>query len=178
MLFRSGGKAPFTQIRLEPLDQAGAAELLTALLGGDPALRPLAESLIKQTGGNPYFLEESVRTLAHDGTLKGEPGRYRLTKTLDRIEVSPTVQAVVAARVDGLTDEDKRLLQAAAVIGPSVPIELLRVVSEQTMETLQAGLARLREAGFLYEARLYPEVEYAFTHAISCDVAYGSLLHE
>jgi class 3 adenylate cyclase/tetratricopeptide (TPR) repeat protein len=173
-----GSKTSFTQIRLEPLDQAGAGELLAALLGADPALRPLAEALFKQTGGNPYFIEESVRTLAHAGVLAGEPGRYRLMKALDRIEVSPTVQSVVAARVDGLAAADKRLLQAAAVIGPSVPIELLQMVSEETTDALQAGLMRLREAGFLYESRLYPEVEYAFTHAITCDVAYGSLLQE
>lgn len=149
-----------------------------ALLGDGPALRPLAEALIKQTGGNPYFLEESVRTLVQGGVLEGEPGRYRLMKPVDRIEVSPTVQSVVAARVDGLSPEDKRLLQAAAVIGPSVPIELLRMISNSTMEALRAGLMRLREAGFLYESRLYPEAEYAFTHAITCDVAYGSLLQE
>jgi class 3 adenylate cyclase/tetratricopeptide (TPR) repeat protein len=173
-----GSKTSFTQLRLEPLDHAGAGELLAALLGADPALRPLAESLFKQTGGNPYFLEESVRTLAHGGVLAGEPGRYRLMKALDRIEVAPTVQSVVAARVDGLAAEDKRLLQAAAVVGPSVPIDLLRMISDSGMEDVRAGLMRLREAGFLYESRLYPEAEYAFTHAITCDVAYGSLLQE
>jgi class 3 adenylate cyclase/tetratricopeptide (TPR) repeat protein len=173
-----GSKASFTQIRLEPLDAVRAEELLTVLLGTDPTLRPVAASLVKQTGGNPYFLEESIRTLAQAGVLAGEPGRYRLDKPLDRVEVSPTVQSVVAARVDGLTAKDKRLLQAAAVIGPTVPIELLRMVSDESVEALQAGLMRLREAGFLYESRLYPEGEYTFNHVITCDVAYGSLLQE
>ncbi len=173
-----GSKASFTQIRLEPLDPVAAGELLAALLGADPLLRPLAVSLISHTGGNPFFLEESVRTLAQTGVLDGEPGRYRLAKALDRLEVSPTVQSVVAARVDGLSPEDNRLLQAAAVVGPTVPVALLEQIAELPRETLRAGLVRLREAEFLYESRLYPELEYAFTHAISCDVAYGSLLHE
>ena len=173
-----GSRISFTQIRLEPLDAAGAGELLTALLGDDPALRPHAAALIARTGGNPYFLEETVRTLAQTGVLEGEPGHYRLVRALDHIDVSPSVQSVVAARVDGLTAEDKRLLQAAAVIGPTVPIELLRMIADLPLESLRAGLMRLREAGFLYETRLYPEAEYAFTHAVSCDVAYGSLLHE
>ena len=173
-----GSRISFTQIRLEPLDAAGAGELLTALLGDDPALRPHAAALIARTGGNPYFLEETVRTLVQTGVLEGEPGHYRLVRALDHIDVSPSVQSVVAARVDGLTAEDKRLLQAAAVIGPTVPIELLRMIADLPLESLRAGLMRLREAGFLYETRLYPEAEYAFTHAVSCDVAYGSLLHE
>jgi class 3 adenylate cyclase/tetratricopeptide (TPR) repeat protein len=171
-----GSKTSFTQLRLGPLDSAGAQELLGVLLGPDLALGPLAEAVAKQTGGNPYFLEESVRTLAQAGVLAGEPGHYRLVKPLDRVEVSPTVQSVVAARVDGLAAEDKRLLQAASVIGPTVPIDLLRMVSDDTPEALMASVMRLREAGFLCESRLYPEMEYAFAHVISCDVAYGSLL--
>src|SRR4030095_2651723 len=107
-------KTSFTQLRLGPLDSAGAQELLGVLLGPDLALGPLAEAVANQPGGNPYFLEESVRTLAQAGVLAGEPGHYRLVKPLDRVEVSPTVQSVVAARVDGLTAKDKRPIPAAA----------------------------------------------------------------
>jgi class 3 adenylate cyclase/tetratricopeptide (TPR) repeat protein len=173
-----GSRVSFSQLRLEPLDESGARELLAALAGDDPSLEPLAAALIARTGGNPFFLEESVRTLARDGVLAGEPGRLRLAKALDRIEVAPSLQSLVAARVDGLADEEKRLLQAAAVIGPTVPSELLRLVADLPVPALGAGLMRLREAEFLYESRLYPELEYTFTHGISCDVAYGSLVQE
>ena len=173
-----GSRVSFTQLRLEPLDASGARELLAALAGDDPSLEPLTAALIARTGGNPFFLEESVRTLIRDGVLAGEPGHLRLARALDRLEVAPSVQSVVAARVDGLAEEEKRLLQAAAVIGPTVPSELLRLVSDLPLPAVSAGLMRLREAEFLYESRLYPELEYAFTHAISCDVAYGSLVQE
>ena len=173
-----GSRVSFSQLRLEPLDAGGARELLAALAGDHPSLEPLTAALIARTGGNPFFLEESVRTLLRDGVLAGEPGHLRLAKPLDRIEVAPSVQSLVAARVDGLAEDEKRLLQAAAVIGPTVPSELLRLVSDLPQPALGAGLMRLREAEFLYESRLYPELEYAFTHAISCDVAYGSLVQE
>jgi tetratricopeptide (TPR) repeat protein len=173
-----GSKTYYTQLRLDPLPPAGAAEVLQALLGDDPSLAPLKALLIARTEGNPFFLEESVRTLVETGVLTGEPGAYRLAQALPTIQVPATVQAVLAARIDRLPPEEKRLLQTAAVIGTEVPLPLLQAIAELPEDALHRGLTHLQAAEFLYETRLFPEREYTFKHALTHEVAYGSLLLE
>jgi predicted ATPase len=173
-----GGKTYYTQLRLDPLPPASTEAFLQPLLGDDLSLAPLTRLLIARTEGNPFFLEESVRTLVETGVLVGEPGAYRLAKPLDSLQVPATVQAVVAARIDRLPPEDKRLLQTAAVIGTEVPLPLLQAIAELPEDALHHGLAHLQAAEFLYETRLFPEIEYTFKHALTHEVAYGSLLLE
>ena len=173
-----GSKTYYTQLRLDPLAPASAAEVLQALLGDDPGLAPLKQLLIGRTEGNPFFLEESVRTLVETGVLVGEPGAYRLAQALPTIQVPATVQAVLAARIDRLPPEDKRLLQTAAVIGHEVPLPLVQAIAELPEADLHRGLAHLQAAEFLYETRLFPERDFTFKHALTHEVAYGSLLQE
>jgi predicted ATPase len=173
-----GSKTSYTQLRLDPLPPASADELLQALVGDDPSLAPLTRLLIARTEGNPFFLEESVRTLVETGALVGEPGAYRLAQSLPAIQVPATVQAVLAARIDRLSSEDKRLLQTAAVIGHEVPFPLLQAIAEVPEEALHRGLDHLQAAELLYETRLFPEREFAFKHALTHEVAYGGLLQE
>ena len=173
-----GSKTYYTQLRLDPLPPASAEELLQALLGDDPSLVPLKRLLIERTEGNPFFLEESVRTLVETGVLVGERGAYRLAKPLESMQVPATVQAVLAARIDRLPPEEKRLLQTAAVIGTEVPFALLQAIAELSEEELRRGLGHLQAAEFLYETSLFPELEYTFKHALTHEVAYGSLLQE
>jgi class 3 adenylate cyclase/tetratricopeptide (TPR) repeat protein len=173
-----GGKTYYTQLRLDSLPPASADEVLQALLGDDPSLAPLKHLLIARTEGNPFFLEESVRTLVETGELVGAPGAYRLAQALPTIQVPATVQAVLAARIDRLPPEAKRLLQTAAVIGTEVPLPLLQAIAELPEAALHGGLAHLQAAEFLYETRLFPEREYTFKHALTHEVAYSSLLLE
>ncbi|OGK77313.1 MAG: hypothetical protein A2X52_07685 [Candidatus Rokubacteria bacterium GWC2_70_16] len=173
-----GGKSYYTQLRIDPLPPERCEDLLEGLLGADVNLGPLKQHLIAQTQGNPFFLEESIRTLVETHALVGERGAYRLVKPLAGVQVPATVQAILAARIDRLPPEEKRLLQAAAVIGAEVPLPLLQVIAEQTSEALHRGLAHLQAAEFLYEARLFPDVEYTFKHGLTYQVAYGSLLHD
>jgi predicted ATPase len=149
-----------------------------ALMGADAALEPLKRALIARTEGNPFFLEESVQALVETGVLTGERGACRLARPLPSIQVPATVQAVLAARIDRLRPEDKTLLQTAAVIGKDVPLALLRVMVEPATEDLDAAIERLQSAEFLYEASLFPDPEYTFKHALTHDVAYGSLLQD
>jgi predicted ATPase len=97
-----GSKTYYTQLRLDPLPPASAAEVLQALLGDDLSLASVKPLLIARTEGNPFFLEESVRTLVEMQVLVGEPGAYRLVQALPTIQVPATVQAVLAARIDRL----------------------------------------------------------------------------
>jgi class 3 adenylate cyclase/tetratricopeptide (TPR) repeat protein len=173
-----GSKTYYTQVRLDPLPPASADELLQALLGDAPSLTPVKLFLIERTEGNPFFLEESVRALIEMGVLVGAPGAYRLVQSLPTIQVPATVQAVLAARIDRLPSEEKRLLQTAAVIGLEVPFALLQVIAELPEEALHRGLAHLQAAEFLYETRLFPERDFTFKHALTHEVAYSSLLQE
>jgi tetratricopeptide (TPR) repeat protein len=157
---------------------ASADEFLHALLGNDPSLEPLKQLLIARTEGNPFFLEESVRTLVEAGVLVGERGAYRLAQALPTIQVPATVQAVLAARIDRLPPEEKRLLQTAAVIGTEVSLPLLQAIAELPEAALQGGLTHLQAAEFLYETRLFPEREYTFKHALTHEVAYSTLLQK
>ncbi len=166
-----GSKTYYTQLRLDPLPPASAEAVLDALLGQDPSLAPLKRLLIERTEGNPFFLEESVRTLVETGVLVGEPGAYRLAQSLPTIQVPATVQAVLAARIDRLPPEEKQLLQAAAVIGTEVPLPLLEAIAELPEAALHRGLAHLQAAEFLYETRLFPERAYTFKHALTQAVA-------
>jgi len=173
-----GSKTYYTQLRLDPLPPASADELLATLLGDDPSLEPLTQLLIARTEGNPFFLEESVRTLVETGGLVGEHRAYRLAQALPTIQVPATVQAVLAARIDHLPPEEKHLLQTAAVIGTEVSLPLLEAIAEVPEETLHRGLTHLQAAEFLYETRLFPEREFTFKHALTHEVAYGGLLQE
>jgi class 3 adenylate cyclase/tetratricopeptide (TPR) repeat protein len=173
---RWGSKTAYSQLRLDSLPAESAAELLAALLGPDPGLAPLTQMLVKR--GNPFFLEETVRTLVETGALAGARGAYRLTRPVEALQVPATVQTILAARIDRLPPEEKRLLQAASVIGKDVPYALLAAIAEQPVEALRRGLAHLQEAEFLYETQLFPDLEFTFKHALTHDVAFAGLLGE
>mgnify|MGYP006171315087 CR=1 FL=1 len=173
-----GGKSLYRQLRIDPLPAESAQDLLRGLLGSDASVAALAPVLIERAQGNPLVLEESVRTLVETGALVGARGAYRLAAGGAAIRVPPTVQAIIAARIDRLDAADKRLLQAAAVVGNDVPFALLGAVAGVAEQELHQSLARLQAAEFLYEARLFPELEYSFKHALTHDVAYGSVLQE
>ncbi|MFI5026459.1 MAG: adenylate/guanylate cyclase domain-containing protein [Solirubrobacterales bacterium] len=173
---RWGSKTAYSQLRLDTLPAENAAELLAALLGPDSGLVPLTQMLVKR--GNPFFLEETVRTLVETGALAGERGAYRLTRPVEALQVPATVQTILAARIDRLPPEDKRLLQAAAIVGKDVPFALIHAIADLANEMLRQSLARLQTAEFLYEARLFPDLEYTFKHALTHEVTYGSVLQE
>ena len=173
-----GGKSYYTQLRIDPLAAASAGALLHGLLGGGRSLDPLKRLLLERTEGNPFFLEESVRTLVEGGVLVGDRGAFRLARALDTTHVPATVQAVLASRIDRLPPSVKHLLQSAAVIGKTVALTLLETVAEMAALELRRGLAQLQAAEFLYETSLFPELEYTFKHALTLEVAYQSLLRE
>ena len=172
------GKTFYTQLRIDPLPPDEAEELLQIVLGGGESLEPLKRLLIERTEGNPFFMEESVRALAESGILTGARGAYRLAGSIASIRVPPTVETILAARIDRLAPEDKTLLQTAAVIGKDVSASLLRAVAQLEDAGLRDSLSRLQAAEFLYEVGLGPDAEYTFRHALTHEVAYGSLLSE
>jgi len=175
-------KTSYRQLRIDSLPEESAEELLEALLGHDDGLQPLKRLLIERTEGNPFFLEESVRTLVETRILTGERGAYRLAKSHEglagTLQIPATAQALLAARIDRLPAEAKRLLQAASVIGTDAPFILLQAIAGEDDTELRRGLAQLQAAEFLYERQLFPDLEYTFKHALTHEVAYGTLVQE
>ena len=119
-----------------------------------------------------------MRALVETAALVGERGAYRLTRPVEQLTIPATVQAILAARIDRLAPEAKRLLQAAAVIGKDVALPLLLAIADAPEPEVRADLARLQAAEFLYEVRLFPDLEYTFKHALTHEVTYGGLLQQ
>ena len=173
-----GQKTYYTQLRLAPLGKAEAEELLTFLLGNHDSLGALKALILERTEGTPFFMEEVVQTLAEEGALSGERGHYRLEITPTELHISPTVQGVLAARIDRLAAEEKTLLQQLSVIGRQFPVSLVKQVVPQSEAELYRVLSSLQAKEYLYEQPAFPESEYLFKHALTQDVAYGTVLHE
>jgi class 3 adenylate cyclase/tetratricopeptide (TPR) repeat protein len=173
-----GTKTYYLQLRIDPLPSESTEELLNALLGPDRTLEPLKRLLIGRTEGNPFFLEESVQTLVETKVLVGERGAYQITKAPDLWQIPATAQAILAARIDRLPIEEKRLLQTASVIGKDLPLALLHAIADVPEESIRRGLAHLQAAEFLYETSLFPDIEYTFKHALTHDVAYRNVLQD
>jgi class 3 adenylate cyclase/tetratricopeptide (TPR) repeat protein len=166
----------YRQLPLAALGVEALDELLADLLGEDPSLDGLAELIRERTGGNPFFVEEAVLELAESGALAGERGAYRLVRQIDEIAVPPTVQSILAARIDRLDADAKSALQAAAAIGKEFGRHLLALAVELDEAALDEALRELVDAEFVYETALYPEPEYAFRHPLTQEVAYGTEL--
>lgn len=168
-------KTYYTQVRIDPLVPDRAGELLNTLVGNDIGLEPIKRFLIEKTGGTPFFLEESVRALVETGVLSGKPAGYRATKSISNLKIPVTIEALLTSRIDRLTALDKRLLQAAAVVGHQVPRNILQAVGELSPDAFRDSLKRLQASEFLYETNLFPDIEYTFKHALIHDAAYQML---
>jgi class 3 adenylate cyclase/tetratricopeptide (TPR) repeat protein len=173
------GPSNYREISLEPLGPGDTRELLRDLAGEDPSLDGLAELIHERTAGNPFFVEEIMRALAEAGNLEGERGTYRLARPVEDTGVPASVQTVLAARIDRLRPEAKRLLQAASVAGKEVGESTLGAISGLADPAeREAPLHELIVAGFLYEAEVYPSRVFAFRHPLTREVAYGTQLAE
>ena len=171
-------KSYYRQLPLAPLGPEAVRDLLEDLLGSDPSTEGLAEAIHQRTGGNPFFTEEVARSLIESGQLEGSRGAYRLIGSLEGLEVPPSVQGVLAARIDRLGEDEKRVVQAAAVIGREFSEPILEAAAELDTAQMRAALAELKSSEFIYEQALYPVAEYAFKHALTQEVALGSQLAE
>jgi len=165
----------YTQVRVDPLRGDSVQRFLRDLLGEHPSLDSLRARLIEWTGGNPFFLEETIWTLAETKVLEGDRGKYRMVRPVTSIAVPETVHEVLAARMARLGQSAFEVLQSAAVVGRRVPHEVLAVVSTSSAEALSQGLELLQAREFLSETGLGDEREYTFRHALTQEVAYASL---
>jgi tetratricopeptide (TPR) repeat protein len=170
-----GSKTYYTQLRLDPLGEEGAAEMLTARIGDSPELVPLKHLVLERTQGNPLFIEELVEALFDEGVLVRN-GAVKVTRPLSQLKIPPTVQGILAARIDRLPPEAKELLQTLAVIGAEFPSALVRQVVTLPADRLDRVLDILQSGEFISEQPAMGDVEYIFKHALTHDQAYKSLL--
>jgi class 3 adenylate cyclase len=170
-------KTYYTQLRLDPLGKESADEMLSALLGDGAEMGALKRLIIEKTEGNPFFMEETVLVLLDEGALVCN-GTAKLTRPLNQLKIPPTVQAILAARIDRLSADQKDLLQTLAVIGTEFKLGLVRKVAAKPGAELEPMLSELQLGEFIYEQPAVGDVEYIFKHALTHDVAYQSVLHE
>ncbi|UTW13548.1 AAA family ATPase [Marinobacterium rhizophilum] len=165
-----------TLLRLEPLREAEATQLLDTLLGDDASLTALKSRIMAQTEGNPFFLEEVVQGFVEEKVLRGTRSHYRLEQAPAGLRIPATVQGVLSARIDRLAPADKALLQILAVIGKTFTWSLVLQVADSPADELHRQLARLQNGEYLYARPALAQVEYSFKHALTQEVAYGTLL--
>jgi class 3 adenylate cyclase len=157
-------------IALAPLSDSETAALVADLLGPDPSVETLGQTIVERAAGNPFFAEEIVRELAERGVLRGEPGAYTTTAEIAEVSVPPTLQATIAARIDRLDPKAKRTLSAAAVIGSRFSLELL------TKLGVEPVVNDLVAARLIDQIRFTRQPEYVFHHPLIRAVAYESQL--
>jgi class 3 adenylate cyclase len=173
-----GSKTCYTQLRLDPLGKESADEMLLALLGEGRDLEPLKRLIIEKTEGNPFFMEETVQVLLDEGTLVREDGAVKLTRPVGQLKLPPTVQGILAARIDRLASDTKELLQTLSVIGREFPMSLIRAVVPKSDDELYRMLSELHLAEFIYEQPSVGDTQYIFKHALTQEVSHNSVLLE
>jgi predicted ATPase/class 3 adenylate cyclase len=164
------------RIWLRSLDVSSANALLDDLLGAGPDLDLLKAHILRHTGQVPLFIEEVARQLLNRGVLDADAGRFAAKTPWEALEIPPTVQGVIASRIDRLPKEDKALLQLASVVGPHIPPSLLTAVTGMPATELQSRLWSLEILDFLVESRWLTSPEYEFAHDLIREVAYDSIL--
>jgi len=170
-----GSKTYYVQLRLDPLGRESSDEMLTILLNNTAELVPLKRLVIERTEGNPFFMEETVQALFEEGVFVRN-GTVKLAKQIDQIRVPPTVQAILASRIDRLPAAEKELLQTLAVLGREFSSRLIKRVVDKSDEELDSMLFELQLGEFIYEQPAFPDIEYIFKHGLTQEVAYASVL--
>jgi class 3 adenylate cyclase/tetratricopeptide (TPR) repeat protein len=170
-----GSKSYYTHIGLDQLTMKSSAELVQSILEGGEVVPELRELILNRAAGNPLFMEELTHSLLENGSIKREHHQYVLAKKASEIEVPDTVQGIIAARIDRVEENLKRIMQVASVIGREFAYRILQTIMGMR-EDLKSSLLNLQGLEFIYEKRLFPELEYIFKHALTQEVAYNSLL--
>ncbi len=173
------GQRNFTSIYLEPLSEAAMTELLAGLVPGLPG--GLLAQILARAEGVPLYAVETVRMLLDRGELERSGDRYLPTGELETLEVPETLQALIAARLDGLSDTDRRLLQVAAVLGKTftrAALASLSGVPEPELELELAALVRKEVLSLHADARSPEHGQYGFLQDLVRRVAYETLARQ
>jgi tetratricopeptide (TPR) repeat protein len=174
---QAGAATRYSEIVLAPLSGPSSVVLLDGLIAADPKSDRLRPVILERAEGNPFFLEEIIRTLAADGVLEWSASqrRWKVAREVGQLKLPDTLHDVIAARIDRLDPEVKQLLKVASVIGRSFLHRVLDAASESG-PSLAGHLQQLQALELIREKRRLPELEYFFKHALVQEAAYATLL--
>ena len=172
-----GSKSYYTKIGLTQLSSVSSLQLVQAILEGGEVVPELKELVLSRSGNNPLFVEELIHSLRENGTIQKKNHQYLLTLNASDIHVPDTIQGIIAARIDRIEENLKRVIQVASVIGREFAFRILQTIMGMR-EELKSHLLNLQGLEFISQKRLFPELEYVFKHALTQEVAYNSLLQK
>lgn len=172
---RWGSKSYFNRIGVDQLTLKSSAELVKAILEGGETAPELSDLILNRAAGNPLFMEELTHSLLENGSIQMKNKEYVLARKPSDLQVPDTIQGIIAARIDRLEENLKRIMQVASVIGREFAFRILQAISDMR-EDLKTDLLSLQGLELIYEKSLFPELEYIFKHALTQEVAYNSLL--
>lgn len=169
--------ARWRQIRLAPLSQDDGDRLVSGLFDRVDLPNELRHQIQERSGGNPFFLEEIIRSLIDSGHIRRDAGngRWTVDDAAARVELPESLQGLLLARIDRLEEQTRRTLQLASVIGRSFYYRVLAMLVEAAAG-LDERMSELERAELIREAALIPEREFVFTHALTQEAAYSSIL--
>ncbi len=176
-LARQNYKDRITEIRLSALPEEASYTMVENLLAVADLPSPLRKSILSRAGGNPFFLEEVVRSLIETGAVArdSKTGRWHATELSESLQLPDTIQGLILARVDRLADEVKGVLRTASVVGRSFLYRVLESISD-TRSNLELNLATLESVDLIRQKQRLPELEYIFKHALAQETVYESIL--
>jgi predicted ATPase len=177
--YRQGwnNRSYYSQLRLNTLEPESVGVMVSALLGRSAELDSVKRLIIERTEGNPFFIEETIQALFDRGLLVRN-GEVKVTGSLAQLRLPPTVQGVLAARIDRLSPDQKELLQMLSVMGRVSSFAVIRQLASSAESQLPRLLTDLQAGEFLYERQTSSGVNYVFKHALTQEVAYDSVLIE
>jgi tetratricopeptide (TPR) repeat protein len=181
--YRPGYTHPFgertyhTRLILPTLSTADSLQMAQVMLATESLPKELETLIVRKAEGNPFFVEEVVKSLQEIGAMQWAGDQYVLTRPLDETVVPDTIQDVLMARIDRLPEAPKKTLQLAAVIGREFTYRLLDRLAD-IQERTEAYVQELKAIELIYEKSHFPELAYMFKHALTRDVAYNSLLEQ
>ncbi len=165
----------YREITLRPLSTQESRRLVRALLAIDNLPESIRESILQKAEGNPFFVEEVIRSLIESGVVYQDGDRWIANAEIEDITIPDTIQSVIMSRIDRLEDEARYVLQSASVIGRLFRHRLLGYITQQEQK-LDEYLWKLEERDLVYEQRAIPELEYSFRHVLTQETAYNTIL--
>jgi len=167
----------FVEIVLQPLDGRMSENLINNMLNIRGLQHTFINKIVERAGGNPFFLEEIVRSFIDEGAIVAKNGGFEVTEKIDSIIIPLTINDVLMARIDRLEEETRNLVKTASVIGRSFFYRILKEVA-RTIEDIDNRLSHLKEIELIRDRKRMDELEYLFKHALAQEAAYESILEQ